>query len=73
MEIRNITSPTDIALCHEAFLELRPHLKDKASFLEQVITQQKEGYTIVAVLELGEVVACIGFRMATMLAWGKIL
>ncbi len=73
MEIKIIKNPNDITLCYEAFFELRPHLKDKMSFVDQIITQQKEGYAIAAVIENNEAVACIGFRMATMLAWGKIL
>jgi len=73
MEITKISSPADIERCFEAFLELRPHLKDPQSFVSQVLAQQKEGYEIQGIFEGDEGVACIGFRFMTTLAWGKIL
>jgi len=38
-----------------------------------VIEQREEGYEIIAIEEEKELVACIGFRFLTTLAWGKIL
>ena len=35
--------------------------------------QYKEGYEIITAYEQDDVVACIGFRFLTTLAWGKIL
>lgn len=60
-------------MAFDAFLELRPHLRSKESFATQVIEQYKEGYEIIAAYEQEEVVACIGLRFLTTLAWGKIL
>lgn len=71
--IQPIHSPQEIAQCFEAFLELRPHLKDQNAFVDQVITQQQEGYTIAAIYENDAVVACIGYRQMTTLAWGKFI
>lgn len=73
MQIKVMIEPQDIAQCFEAFLELRPSLTDKQAFVDQVLAQQKEGYQIVAVFHEDQVVACIGFRIMTFLAWGKIL
>ena len=73
MNITIINDHSDIEKCFDAFLELRPHLKDKKSFTDQVLSQQKEGYEINGINEDDEIVACIGFRVMTTLAWGKIL
>lgn len=48
-------------------------MRSKEIFVTQVMAQYKEGYEIIAVYEQEEVVACIGFRFLTTLAWGKIL
>lgn len=73
MKIILIQEPKDIEKCFEVFRELRPHLKDQNSFLVQVQNQQKEGYAITAVFEEDQVAACVGYRVMTTLAWGKIL
>ena len=38
-----------------------------------MIKQQKEGYQIAAIVQNNEIVSCIGFRIISMLAYGKIL
>lgn len=73
MDINIIDDQNEIEKCFDAFLELRPHLKDKKTFTDQVLSQQKEGYMTYGIKEGDEVVACIGFRVLTTLAWGKIL
>jgi GNAT superfamily N-acetyltransferase len=73
VNIKLLKTHDEIAKSFDAFLELRPHLTSEEIFVSQVIQQQKEGYEIVAVIENDDVVACIGFRIMTMLAWGKIL
>ena len=73
MQMLILDTPTDIAKSFDAFVELRPHLINVQKFIEQVMTQQKEGYKIIALVQDDEVRACIGFRVLTMLAWGKIL
>lgn len=73
MHIKSLKTHDEIAQSFDAFCELRPHLTDKEVFVAQVMQQQKEGYEIIAAYEQEEVVACIGFRFLTTLAWGKIL
>lgn len=73
MNIKVINNPQEIVQCFDAFLELRPHLSDSTVFTDQVLKQQKEGYQLAAILQEDEIVACVGFRMMTMLANGKIL
>ncbi|MBP9763988.1 MAG: GNAT family N-acetyltransferase [Nitrosopumilaceae archaeon] len=73
MQFKNLKTYDDIAKSFDTFLELRPALSDVQSFTQQILNQQKDGYEIIAIIEDEEVMACIGFRMMTMLAWGKIL
>lgn len=73
MNITSLKTHDEIAQSFDAFCELRPHLTDKEVFVDQVMQQQKEGYKIIATYEKEELVACIGFRFLTTLAWGKIL
>lgn len=56
----------------EIFRVLRPHLS-KQQFLDQVRAQAAEGYRIVCFEQNGEVVAVAGYRVATFLAWGRVL
>lgn len=73
MNIKSLKNHDEIAQSFDVFLELRSHLRSKEIFVAQVMEQYKEGYEIIGAYEQGEVVACIGFRFLTTLAWGKIL
>lgn len=73
MNLKILKNYDDIIQAFDVFLELRPSLTDAASFATQVLVQQKEGYQVIAVIESDCVVAAIGFRMLTTLAWGKIV
>jgi GNAT superfamily N-acetyltransferase len=61
-----------LARCFAVFSSLRPHL-DEARFIEQAGTQFGEGYEIAYIESDGEVVAAAGYRVATFLAWGRVL
>lgn len=71
--IEKINTTEEIRLCYKVVKQLRPHLVDEASFLEQVERQLTQGYQLVACLEDGKVQACIGFRFLEFLAWRKVL
>lgn len=73
MNLKCLKTHDEIAQAFDVFRELRPHLLDASLFVDQVLQQQKEGYEVVAVMENEDVVACMGFRLITTLAWGKIL
>ena len=73
MDIKTLKTYDEIAQSFDVFLELRPHLTSKKNFVAQVMEQRKESYEIIAIEEDQELVACIGFRFLTTLAWGKIL
>lgn len=72
MQIQPMTRTSDFKKCFDAFKELRPHLKNKEEFVAQVENQTKEGYKIHAIYEGEEVASCIGWRVFTVLAWGKV-
>jgi len=71
-ELIVIKNKDQIALCFDAFKELRPHL-DKGAFIEQVLRQKEQSYQIIAIKEGGAIVSAAGFRVAEFLAWGKVL
>jgi GNAT superfamily N-acetyltransferase len=73
MNIQELVTGTDIESCFDVYKELRPHLKDKQTFVCQVQDQTAEGFKISGIFEGNEIVACIGFRTMTTTAWGKIL
>lgn len=71
MNIQFAESDSAIRACFRAFLELRPHLTEDV-FVSQVQRQtQNNGYTLVYILDQGQVVAAAGYRVAEFLAWGK--
>ncbi|MSP52973.1 MAG: GNAT family N-acetyltransferase [Gammaproteobacteria bacterium] len=71
--IKTLTTSTEIALAFDVFLELRPHLPNANTFVNQVMAQQKEGYQLIGIEAHDEIAACVGFRFLTTLAWGKVL
>lgn len=73
MNIHSLKTSNQIEQAFKAFKELRPHLSDATTFVEQVQSQMQQTYQIDAILEGEEVVACIGYRFMTTLAWGKII
>ncbi len=47
MHIKSLKTHYEIAQSFDAFLELRPHLRNKEIFVIQVMDQYKEGYEII--------------------------
>lgn len=72
IEYLNIEDLQALEAAYEVFGTLRPHL-DKTQFIDQVRVQAKEGYRIAVIQQNGEVVAAAGYRVATFLAWGRVL
>lgn len=54
------------------FTHLRPHL-GLATFVRRVRAEAEEGYRIVYVEQAGEIASAAGYRIATFLAWGRVL
>ena len=70
MNIQSAKSEPEIRACFPAFSELRPHLTEDA-FVSQVARQMRNhGYTVVYILDQGQVMAAAGYRVAEFLAWG---
>jgi len=63
----------EIGRCYDTFKSLRPHLESKDAFIAQVLRQQAQSYSIVAIDSDGMVPSAAGFRFAEFLAWGKAL
>ncbi|MBS0626721.1 MAG: hypothetical protein JSS09_00740 [Verrucomicrobia bacterium] len=70
-EIQQIKTIEQIRSCYIVMRQLRPHLTEERSFIEQVQRQLAEGYTLASWLEKGEIRALIGFRFLEFLAWGS--
>ena len=64
--------PQALEAAYEIFAVLRPHLS-KTQFMDQVRAQTAEGYRIVVIEQDAEIVAAAGYRVATFLAWGRVL
>lgn len=66
-------SDAEILGCFPVMAELRPHLVE-GEFVGRVRAQQREsGYELAFIAEAGAAKAVAGYRIASFLAWGKIL
>lgn len=59
--------------CWPALRQLRPHLQDADDLAARWARQRDEGYRLAYVEQDGAVVAALGYRVLTTLAWGKIV
>jgi GNAT superfamily N-acetyltransferase len=71
--IQRALTEEQIRSCHRVMRQLRPHLTEEQTFIEQVQRQLAEGYHLVYCEDKGEVRALAGFRFLEFLAWGKVL
>lgn len=70
--IKTAITDQDIASCWEALSVLRPMLKED-QFVNQIKEMQKDGYTLLYILEDNKVVSIAGYRFMTMLYCSKML
>lgn len=71
-QVQDAISREDVARCFPAIQELRPQFVAD-QFVEQVLRQQEfHGYKLMYIEFCGQVVACLGYRVAEYLAWGKV-
>ncbi|NWB88105.1 MULTISPECIES: GNAT family N-acetyltransferase [Pseudomonas] len=64
------------AQCRECFAvmqELRPHLTDADSFVEQVFRQGEQGFRLLALREHGQVIGLAGFRVTENTLYGRFV
>ncbi|MBI5274328.1 MAG: GNAT family N-acetyltransferase [Chlamydiales bacterium] len=71
--IQKANTREQIRACYKIMRQLRPHLTDEESFIQQVQRQLAEGYQLVYLQEGEEIRALAGFRLLEFLAWGKVL
>ena len=68
----DINNEHEIVRSFWVFTYLRPHL-DEATFVARVRAQSLEGYRVIYMERDGQIAAAAGYRIATFLAWGKVL
>ena len=73
IDIQQISTIEQIQSCYKVMLQLRPHLTEERTFIEQVQRQIADGYQLACCQEGGKVIAVAGFRFLEFLAWGKVL
>ena len=72
IEIRVLEDAAEIGAAYRVMHQLRPHL-DHDAFVDQVATQQAEGYVLAALCDDGVIRALAGYRLQHMLAHGRFL
>jgi len=72
IQLLDTNNDREIERAFAVFVHLRPHL-DCATFVKQVRAQRTEGYKIVYFELDGQIVSAAGYRVASFLAWGKVL
>jgi GNAT superfamily N-acetyltransferase len=72
MKVELAETAADVQACFPVMRHLRD-LKDGASFLRSVRSQQATGYRLAAASDGGDPVAVAGFRLGENLAWGRHL
>ncbi len=70
--IHEATSIEHIRPCFQIVRELRPHVPDEASFINQVQRQMAVGYKLAYYQQGEKVHAVVGYRFLEFLAWGKV-
>ena len=72
VEIKELTTPEELAGSFSVMKELRPHLTPE-SYEELLVAMQPEGYRLFAALEEGQVMALAGVGFHTNLYYGSYL
>src|SRR5712692_6013830 len=72
IEIRLAQTGDEISACFPVMQQLRTHLV-AADFLERIRLQQRDGYRLAYLAELGVVRSVAGFRLIENLASGRVL
>ncbi|MNR90901.1 Acetyltransferase (GNAT) family protein [compost metagenome] len=62
VDIKHIESDADLAASFPLMQELRPHLTERAAYLEQIKRQYTQGYRLLAAWRNGDMVGLAGYR-----------
>ncbi len=73
LEYALIDSEASCRECFAVMRELRPHLRDEQSFVEQVFRQAAQGYRLLAVREHDQVIGLAGFRVTENFLYGRFV
>jgi GNAT superfamily N-acetyltransferase len=73
IEVRSVALPADIGACHAVMSELRPHLQDVDSFVQQVMRQREHGFRLSAAWCNGDIAGLIGYRFQENLLYGRFV
>ena len=73
IKIRTIEQQADIGACHAVMLELRPHLEDVDSFIQQLLRQREQGFRLSAAWCDDRIIGIIGYRLQENLLYGQFL
>lgn len=69
----NIRTYDELLNVFPVYQELRPHFQLFEDFYQQIIKQFAEKFLLYAAIDNDAVYGCIGFRIMTTTAWGKIV
>lgn len=73
VEISHIENDADLDASFPIMKELRPHLVDCASYVEQVALQLTQGYRLLAAWQDGAIVGLSGYRLMNNLLYGRFV
>ena len=73
LEYTLIESKAQCRECFAVMQELRPHLTDVESFVEQVFRQGEQGFRLLALREHGQVIGLAGFRVTENTLYGRFV
>jgi len=73
LEYTLIESKAQCRECFAVMQELRPHLTDVESFVEQVFRQGEQGFRLLALREQGQVIGLAGFRVTENTLYGRFV
>ncbi|GKW26119.1 GNAT family N-acetyltransferase [Pectobacterium polonicum] len=68
-----LSSQQDYQLAFSVMRELRPHISDESTFIEQVQRQQQQGYCLLAAWDDGQVKGLAGYRIQENFIYGRFL
>lgn len=73
IEITHIENDADLNASFPVMQELRPHLRDAASYVEQLALQFTQGYRLLAAWRDGVIAGLVGYRLQNNLLYGRFV
>ncbi|WP_050465510.1 GNAT family N-acetyltransferase [Herbaspirillum autotrophicum] len=72
-EINHVESDAEVAASFSVMQELRPHLRDRASYAAKIARQRAQGYRLLAAWRDGVIVGLAGYRVQDNLLYGHFV